>query len=55
MTALAAIREVFGYGTFLGKTVFGDSFMPFNFMVEAPGAFVCLGLMLCVMNVLGKK
>ncbi|MFZ3048643.1 MAG: electron transport complex subunit E [Desulfatirhabdiaceae bacterium] len=55
LTALAALREVFGYGTFLGKAVFGDSFMPFTFMVEAPGAFVCLGLMLCVMNVLGKK
>ncbi len=23
--------------------------------IEAPGAFVCLGLMLCVMNMLGKK
>jgi len=55
LTALASLREVFGYGTFLGKSVFGDAFMPFTFMVEAPGAFVCLGLMLCVMNVLGKK
>jgi Na+-translocating ferredoxin:NAD+ oxidoreductase RnfE subunit len=24
-------------------------------MVEAPGAFVALGLMLCVMNMVGKK
>jgi electron transport complex protein RnfE len=55
LTALASLREVLGSGTFLGKAVFGDSFMPFTFMVEAPGAFVCLGLMLCVMNVLGKK
>ncbi|HSO66627.1 MAG TPA: electron transport complex subunit E [Desulfatirhabdiaceae bacterium] len=55
LTVLASLREVFGSGTFLGKAVFGDAFMPFTFMVEAPGAFVCLGLMLCVMNVLGKK
>jgi electron transport complex protein RnfE len=55
LTVLAAFREVFGSGTFLGKSVFGPSFQPFAFMVEAPGAFVCLGLMLCIMNVLGKK
>ena len=53
--ALGAVREVLGSGTFLGKALFGASFQPFGFMVEAPGAFVALGLMLCVMNVLGKK
>ena len=58
--ALGAVREVFGKGTILGGTaletsVFGSSFEPFTFMVEAPGAFVCLGLMLCVMNYIGKK
>ena len=60
LTALAAIREIFGSGTFTAPLsaavpVFGPSFQPFSFMVEAPGAFVCLGLMLCVMNMLGKK
>ncbi len=34
--------------------VFGPSFEPFRFMIEAPGAFVCLGLMLCVMNLFKK-
>lgn len=53
--ALGAVRETLGSGTFLGKTVFGASFEPFGFMVEAPGAFVCLGLMLCLMNMVGKK
>jgi len=55
LSALAALREVLGSGTFYKVPVFGDSFQPFSFMVEAPGAFVCLGLMLCVMNLLGKK
>lgn len=55
LAALGAIREVLGSGTFLGSTVFGPSFQPFSFMVEAPGAFVCLGLMLCIMNMFGKK
>jgi electron transport complex protein RnfE len=53
--ALGAVREVFGSGTFWGASVFGPSFQPFTFMIEAPGAFVCLGLMLCIMNLMGKK
>ncbi|MFC1863657.1 electron transport complex subunit RsxE [Thermodesulfobacteriota bacterium] len=61
LTALSFFREVLGSGTFtvpFGATytnVLGASFQPFSFMVEAPGAFVCLGLMLCGMNMLGKK
>jgi electron transport complex protein RnfE len=60
LAALAAIREGFGAGTIsvpFSESViqlFGPSFQPFTFMVEAPGAFVCLGLMLAVMNLAGK-
>ena len=53
--ALGALREVLGTGTLYGASVFGPSFEPFTFMVQAPGAFVCLGLMLCVMNLFGTK
>jgi len=60
--ALSVFREVLGNNTFTipfeGTSfteVLGSSFQPFTFMVEAPGAFVCLGLMLCIMNILGKK
>ncbi|MFH1154686.1 MAG: electron transport complex subunit E [Pseudomonadota bacterium] len=55
LAVLGAFREIFGYGTFYGHAVFGPHFQPFNFLVEAPGAFVCLGLMLCLMNLMGKK
>ena len=61
LSVLALFREVLGAGSFtvpFGTTytnVLGSSFQPFTFMVEAPGAFVCLGLMLCIMNILGKK
>lgn len=61
LTALAAFRELFGKGTLslpfeMGTFhVMGSSYKPFAFMIEAPGAFICLGLMLCVMNMLGKK
>ena len=57
--SLGAIRELFGTGilTIWEKPIqiFGPSFQPFTFMIEAPGAFVCLGLMLCVMNMVGSK
>jgi Na+-translocating ferredoxin:NAD+ oxidoreductase subunit E len=61
LASLGALREVFGDGaiTLWGNIginqIFGPSFLPFKFMIEAPGAFVCLGLMLCGMNILGKK
>ncbi len=55
LSALGAVREVLGEGTFYGMQVFGPSFEPFTFMVEAPGAFVCLGLMLCLMNLAGSR
>jgi len=61
LSALSIFREILGSGTLTMPftstliPVMGASFKPFTFMVEAPGAFVCLGLMLCVMNMLGKK
>ena len=59
LAVLAAVRELFGTGalTFWEKPIpiFGPSFQPFSFMIEAPGAFVCLGLLLCIMNMIGKK
>jgi electron transport complex protein RnfE len=54
LMVLGAIRELFGSGSIFGVNVMGPSYEPFTFMVEAPGAFVCLGLMLGIMNVLGK-
>jgi electron transport complex protein RnfE len=54
LAALGAIREIFGTGTFFGASVFGASYQPFTFMIQAPGAFVCLGLMLCIMNLFEK-
>ncbi len=62
LAALAAVRELFGTGSLtvwkdwgLVFNTFGPAYEPFTFMVEAPGAFVALGLMLCLMNLVGKK
>ena len=59
LMALAAVRELLGTGdlTFWEKPIhiMGPWFQPFSFMVEAPGAFIALGLMLCLMNLVGKR
>jgi electron transport complex protein RnfE len=60
LAALGGVREFLGNGTLTiweGLPVFemGANFLPFQFMIEAPGAFVGLGLMLCIMNLVGKK
>ncbi len=54
LTFLGSVREVFGDGTWFGMEVFWSSFKPFAFMVEAPGAFVCLGLVLAGMNAFNR-
>lgn len=50
LTFLGSLREIFGYGTLFGLQVMPGAFKPFSFMIEAPGAFVCLGLLLGSMN-----
>jgi electron transport complex protein RnfE len=60
LAALGAVRELLGNGTLTiwgGTPVFemAEGFLPFRFMLEAPGAFIGLGLMLCLMNLIGKK
>ncbi len=59
LIVLAGVRELLGTGllTFWEKPIqiLSPAFQPFSFMVEAPGAFIALGLMLCFMNLLEKR
>jgi electron transport complex protein RnfE len=59
LAVLATFRQVIATGAITiyetPITLFGPAFEPFRFLVEAPGAFICLGLMLGLMNILGKK
>ncbi len=52
LTFLGGLREVLGKGTFFDIPVMWDSFEPFAIMIEAPGAFLGLGLTLAAMNYL---
>ena len=62
LAMLGAVRELLGTGYLtiwkdwdLVFHIFGSAYKPFSFMIEAPGAFMALGLMLCFMNLAGKK
>ncbi len=55
LAAIGLVRELIGTGALFGVSIFGAGYQPFAFMVEAPGAFICLGLMLCIMNLVGNK
>ena len=61
LAALGGVREIIGAGNLTVvqgvkfEQIFGAGYQPFDFMVQAPGAFVALGLMLCLMNLVGKK
>ncbi len=53
--ALGTIREIFGAGAFFGAHVMWSSYEPMGFLLKAPGAFVCLGLMLAAINTISAR
>jgi len=42
LLCLGSVRELLGSGTFLGISVFGDTFQPWAIMVLPPGGFIVL-------------
>ena len=54
ITLLSVIREVIGNGTFFGATVMPAGYQPMAIMLQVPGGFVTLGLLLVAVNALRK-
>lgn len=52
---LATFREVLGAGTFMGIPLFGPSFQPALVMILPPGAFLALGLLLGLINLIKTR
>jgi electron transport complex protein RnfE len=52
---LGCIRELLGSGTILGIYVMWSGFEPFTFMLKPPGAFVALGILLALMNLISQR
>jgi electron transport complex protein RnfE len=55
LSLVGSIREILGAGTWFGIPLFGSNFEPFEFMINAPGAFLCLGILLGLMNAYSRK
>lgn len=55
ITLLSIIRELLGNGTIFGIQIMGDSFQPMMIMVQPPGAFIALGLLIGLVNYLTRK
>ncbi len=54
ITLLSCIREVIGNGTFFGASVMPAGYQPMAIMLQVPGGFVTLGLLLIAVNALRK-
>ena len=50
ITILSCIRELFGSGTVFGAQVMPAAYQPMGIMLNVPGGFVTLGLLLALVN-----
>jgi len=55
LVVLSSFREILGNGTFLGISLFGEGFQPATIMILPPGAFIMLGVILAVINLISAK
>ena len=55
LTIIGAVREILGAGTFFGFSLFGEAFKPMTIMILPPGAFITLGLIVMVINIITEK
>ncbi len=55
LTLIGSVREILGAGTFFGLSLFGESFSPITIMILPPGAFITLGLIVMVINIISAK
>lgn len=52
ITILSCIRELLGSGTLFGAQVMPDGYQPMGIMLNVPGGFVTLGILLILVNCL---
>lgn len=54
LVIISAVREILGNGTFLGISLFGANYEPVIMAIMPPGAFIILGIVIAVVNVIAK-
>lgn len=55
LMVIAAIREILGAGQFFGMQVLPASYKPMLVAILAPGAFIVMGLLMGLMNIMKNK
>ncbi len=55
LSILGSVREILGAGTLLGISLFGESFTPALIFILPPGAFLALGVILAIYNMIKDK
>ena len=51
---VAAVREIFGSGTFFGMQILPDSYPVNNFLLLPPSSFIIIGIMIWVIRSFSK-
>ena len=52
LSVLGSVREILGAGTLLGFDIFGGLYDPAVMFILPPGAFLVLGIILAVLNII---
>ncbi len=55
LVILGSVRELFGVGSIFGLQILGSFYKPALIMILPPGAFLALGLLLAINNVIKDK
>ena len=55
LTVLGTVREIIGSGTWFGLNILPSAYIGFDLLQNPPGAFICLGLLLALINVISSR
>ena len=55
LVTLGSVREILGNGTILGIQLFGEGFQPATILILPPGAFIMLGIILAIIQLVSHK
>lgn len=55
LVLLSTVRELLGMGTFFGFEILGAAYQPMIIMILPGGAFITLGVIVGIMNVINRK
>lgn len=55
MVVLSSVREILGNGTILGINILPKAYEPMMIMIQPPGSFIALGLLIGLVNYLSRR